>query len=146
MSNNCLVTKLKGSVDNPELSKIGDIKIYFGTVATPSVDTNAINVRAVNGDLTCRVVNGYFTDSTFQQNLGTTKTIPNWEGENLYISNTGAELFIPNKYENVSYILFAGDEWERQNIVMDISQLSYMKYLNVISQYFYYEIIHKVVM
>jgi hypothetical protein len=131
---NCLVTKLKGTVDNDNLMKLGELPIKFNQVAQPSAATNAITIRAVySGDegLTCRVKDGYFTDSTFTQNLGTTHTIADWQTETLYISNTGATLFIPNKYNCIGKLLYIdGSVWERQNIEIDLENMQYIHYIN----------------
>ena len=129
---NCLVTKLKEVVVNDQLINIGDIKIHFGAVTTPTVDTHALKVKAENGALTLSVRNGYFTDSTFAQNLGTTHTIAQAATDTVYISNTGADLIIPNKYNQVMAVEYAGTEWFRQNIECNIEDFSYMNILNTL--------------
>ena len=58
---NCLITKLKGIVNNPSLPKIDELVIQVNS-NTPLYITSSNS---------CRVVNGYFSNETFSTNLGT---------------------------------------------------------------------------
>lgn len=131
---NCLVTKLKGTVDNNNLSKLGEIKIHFNQVATPTVDTNGIKLSSTYQALSLRLNNGYFTNSTFTQNLGNTALIPAWTTNKIiYVANVDCNLFISGKYDSISLISHAGNEWFNTNIEVNIEDFSYMRYLKILN-------------
>ena len=89
---NCLVTKLVGVVDNDSLVKNGEICVSLnGPINTSfGIDAPASCPARISGD-------GYFSDSTYSQNLGKTATIaPN---TNYYVVATGAcKVFIKDDY------------------------------------------------
>ena len=58
---NCLITKLKGIVNNPSLPKIDELVIQVNSNTPLYIDSS----------ISCRVVNGYFSNETFSTNLGT---------------------------------------------------------------------------
>lgn len=58
---NCLITKLKGIVNNPSLPKIDELVIQVNKNTPLYIDSS----------ISCRVVNGYFSNEAFSANLGT---------------------------------------------------------------------------
>jgi hypothetical protein len=95
---NCLVTKLKGVVDNDSLLKMGEMEFDFadkGTQGGSDVIAIATNIPGS----TFRIVgNGYFTDETGVPDYG--KTITTQDGIARFKSTGGGKIIIPHKYDN----------------------------------------------
>lgn len=119
----CLVTKLKGTVNNNSLPKIGELRIKFRKVSSPSVDSQYLNLSIINTQSITIVGDGYFTDSTLSQNKGTTLSIT---GNNniVYVSNTNCEVSIPNKY-NITDLNLGNNSKRIFNKELDLDQLKY---------------------
>lgn len=117
----CLVTKLKGTVNNDSLPKIGELRIKFRKVSRPSVDSQYLNLSTVGTQSITIVGDGYFTDSTLSQNKGTTLSIT---GNNniVYVSNTNCEVSIPNKY-NITDLNLGNNSKKIFNKELDLDQL-----------------------
>ncbi len=115
----CLVTTLKESVSDTSLLKLGQIRIHYDSTKGSS---HNIEFSAGSGGLLIEIVgNGYFTDSTFTQNLGTTTSIqPNWVGILVYLSDGEYDIVITNKY-NIGYrmIMISGC------FTFDLDELAY---------------------
>lgn len=99
---NCLVTKLKGEVNNDNLPKLGVLKLHVNLIDSPSavncrltLTTNAaINVKVVPGS-----GNGYFGTnySTIESEHKT--ELDNISGTvNLYFAEVECDIEITNKY------------------------------------------------
>jgi len=101
MANNCLVTKLKGVVDNDNLPVLGSFRINCqvgsGTYVNKARFDIGIQQDPSKPVTAVLVGSGYFTDSTFTQNLG--KEI------NLNISASLADMY------NFVYIYLAADSF-----------------------------------
>jgi hypothetical protein len=110
MANNCLVTKLKGVVDNDNLQKLGELMMKV--INNPS---------AVDGDtdITINVLSpcelyvsdgGAFADSPANviSNPQTRTTIqPSMNGTHLYFKNANYNVYISNKY-NITQLSISG--------------------------------------
>lgn len=85
MENNCLVTKLKGTVNNDNLLKFGEFVI--------------INSDNRSGEITLRAHSGTITVTTYQENgtLVNTYTVGT-SNENIAISSSEKKISINNKY------------------------------------------------
>lgn len=99
----CFITKLPSSVDNDGIVRLGEIPIYFDVDESPSDKSRSFTISMYNQpERTLRIYNGYFTDNTLTQNLGTTLTLPATGGSNytqtFYVSNTKCTVFIPIRY------------------------------------------------
>ena len=83
----CLITKLNGIVENPRLPKLEECVIEFNRKGLVQLE--------LNEESTIRVVDGVFSDSTYSQNNGTSKTVSSLEFQ--YILSTGSSslLFLP---------------------------------------------------
>lgn len=110
--NNCLVTKLKGTVDNDQLFKLGELRVKIGKddyLGFAADDSQTISV--VDGDLlfdgqtTCQLTNGF-------------QDLVNITGE--------GTVSIPNKY-NLTF--FEANFKEK----VDLNELRYCTKLNVIN-------------
>lgn len=78
----CLVTKLRGSVNNPNLIKLDELRIKVN-------NTSVIYLQDI---INARVANGYFTDITHSQNLGTSIS-----GKTAIYPTGGSTLFLSPK-------------------------------------------------
>ena len=116
--NECLVTKLKGTVDNDDLLKYGEFKFKFnadpGNVITISnVKTNS--VYKIKGE-------GYFTDSTGVQNYG--KEFTAAAGEAYFIATGVGEVICQHKYDMNLFTVVRGTYGSTEMNVEDFSYSS----------------------
>lgn len=91
----CLVTKLKGSVSDSSILKLGELRISQSVIESPSKNTQYINVVST-GDIKSKVENGYFTDQNLSQNLG--QEVVNNNTAHLTISNSDCVISLFDKY------------------------------------------------
>lgn len=115
----CLVTKLKGIVDDSSLLSLGEMRVNL------SGTSKALTVYA-NGGIEISVLgNGHITDSTFVENKGTSTT----ETGKLYFSEDVDMLSLKPKY-NVTQLL------SNANLSLNIDDLKYSKiiYLEALNQ------------
>ena len=96
MTNNCLVTKLKGVVDNVELPVLGCLKIKKIAGGIGKID---VIHKANQSNITYTIVGDcYFTDSTSSQNYGKTIVSPTGKiHDTMYISSEAGYIIVPNK-------------------------------------------------
>lgn len=101
MANDCLVTKLKASVDNDNLVKIGEMRVSFAAGTTHTTNTHQFKVFGSEA-ITLTVKNGFIATSVDAASGVTTVTIPAATDPNAvqmyYVSNTDAVITISNKY------------------------------------------------
>ena len=94
---NCLVTKLKGSVNNNELLRIREMRMRIAKVGNPT-DANRGFTISVNKPVVLEIVgDGYFTDKTLAENKGKTITL-NTGDNGVWVSNDNVEIAILDKY------------------------------------------------
>lgn len=92
---NCLVTKLKDSVNSSELIKLGELKLTFKDV---SLNAEGFLIRSiVNQTLSIITPGAYFTDSSRAQNLGQTLNLAANTAVTFY-TNTDCTISIEDKY------------------------------------------------
>ena len=128
----CLVTKLNGSTSNVDLLRLGEARIKFDKVSSPSRGTQSVMISVSQPTKLEIVGNGYFTDEKLSANNGKTKTIST-ETE-VFVSNDTLGLAILDKY-NLTKI-FDYENGKVQNKELDLNVLSYskgLKYLNASS-------------
>jgi hypothetical protein len=122
-----LVTKLKATVNNPILPKLGVLPIYFDTVETPTAIGQGFTLMTTSNTL-LKIENGNLTSSNLTDNLGTEATL-NDVGTVRYVSN-GATANVMNKY-NLQKIVLRGGNLNNSNrnqvkhIRMNINELEY---------------------
>lgn len=104
---NCLVTKLKGIVNNPSLPKINELVIQV----------NSNTPLYIDSFVSCRVANGYFSNETFDTNLGTSMDSNNGA---IFVTG-GSTLFLSpkNKLENL---------WgsNKSSVTINVEDLAYI--------------------
>lgn len=105
----CLLTKLNGIVENPRLPKLEECVIEFNGKGSVHL--------ALNEETTIRVVDGVFSDSTYSQNNGTSKTVSSLEFQYILPTSSSALLFLPKK--KITSII-------PSNCNFDVTQMLYM--------------------
>ena len=109
---NCLVTKLKGSVNDESLRRLGEMKLHVD-----SVSNSVIFSLNLDADVTIRIVgNGYFV-SNDNTNLGKTIATKNYDNKNIKANGSNFDVFISNK-DTIKGIYLT-------NVVFDLSELTY---------------------
>ena len=94
----CLVTKLKGSVSDSSLLRIGEFRIKVNKIDSPSQLTQVLSMT-FNKECSLEIMgNGYFTDSSLSENKGKNLVIPANTRTTFYISNGDYEVSVLDKY------------------------------------------------
>lgn len=125
----CLVTKLNAVVDNDNILHIGEVRIKIAVDKTPS---NQFISLSVNKETNLEIIgDSYFTDSSFSNNLGKSKTINSSDGVvKVYFNNATAEIAIRDKYSILDL------SFGNKSKSVDLSSFSYAMSLKTInSQY-----------
>lgn len=78
----CLITKLKGTVSNKTLLKVGELRINFSATGS----SRKMQIRFTS-DITLVCTDGFFTDESLSVNNGTTYTCKRDKIETIYVSN-----------------------------------------------------------
>lgn len=95
---NCLVTKLKGTVQNSNLLRVGEMRICVHRIDNPSSETQRINLNFTE-DVKLEIIgDGYFTNNTLVSNLGKSLIAKANVETLVYFSNGDFEIAILNKY------------------------------------------------
>ena len=99
---NCLVTKLKSSISNPEILKLGEMRIHFDKVSAPTDITQGFSISA-NKPINLEIIgDGYFTDKTLSENKGKTLTLVAETVTDIWVSNNDLDVSILDKYSLTS--------------------------------------------
>ena len=131
----CFITKLPSSVDNDGIARLGEIPLYFDVDESPNYKNRAFIISMFSQPKrTLRIYNGYFTDKTLTQNLGTTLTLPATGGsdysQTFYVSNTKCIVFIPIRYTSDFNVMgqteFEGNFVENTKYI-DLEDIKYTK-------------------
>lgn len=104
---NCLITKLKGIVNNPSLPKIDELVIKV----------NRNTPLYIDSFISCRVVNGYFSNESFSTNLGTSMDS---NSGTIFVTG-GSTLFLSPK--NRISTLFGGGNY---SVTINVEDLAYI--------------------
>ena len=116
----CLVTKLNGNISNPEILKLGEVRIKISRVANPSAGTQKLYVL-FNEDTKLEIIgDGYFTDANLSSNKGKTLVVNKNVHTDVYVSNGDYVLSILNKY---ALNILSGISTNK-----DIENIEYLKY------------------
>lgn len=94
----CLVTKLKGTVDDTSLLKMGEMRLKKSMVSSWNDKVQSF-VISFNEPVTLSIIgDGYFTDKEGSTNKGKNLSISTGNSVSVYVSNGDFEISIPNKY------------------------------------------------
>lgn len=115
----CLVTKLKGSVADSDLVTLGELRFSFakGSGNSMILQSGSSTKVGIIGD-------GYFTDSSYTENKGTTATIDT-NRTTLYLSSNVEKVAIYGKYD-LTYISCSGVS------SLELNDLKYTKNLGTL--------------
>lgn len=106
----CLVTKLKGSVSDSSILRLGEFRIKVCKVDSPTAKTQGISLQFVKETDVEIIGDGYFTDRTLSENNGKRKTVPANALTSLFVSNGDFEIAVLDKYSLYSMVLYANTE------------------------------------
>lgn len=131
----CLVTKLKGIVNNDSLLKIKEMPISAVNVNIPDGQLNSYIVRfIVAWDTSLRIAGeGYFTNSTFTENYGKELALLASEsfGQNVTISKNGDfKVIVEDKYA-IRSLNTLGSNYPSK-FSFNIEDFKYCKDINII--------------
>lgn len=124
----CLVTNLKGVVDNNNLLHLGEMRIGFPKYTATNGKARTITIKPKSAITLSIVGSGYFTDATLSQNNGTTASLAAFVDNKLYISNDVVEVSVPDKY-NLLHVFISNDSF------FDLDTLKYSKALEALDLY-----------
>lgn len=115
----CLITKLKGSVDNNSLLKLGEMRIKVSEDTSNTPSRHKIVLTFYEDAVLSIIGNGYFTNDSLSANNGKSISVKAYVQTELYVSNGNFEISIPNKYALTYFRIYAS------NISVDIEDLKY---------------------
>ena len=127
--NKCFITKLNGSSNNPDLLRLGEMRMKILKVSNPTEHTQGFSL-SVNKTVTLKVVSdGYFTGKTLTENKGKSITL-NAGLNNIWVNgNSDVEIAILDKYSlttiDKSYQGEVVNSVYGKNIKFNISDLKY---------------------
>ena len=114
-----LITKLKGSVDNNSLLKLGEMRIKVSEDSSNTPSRHKIALTFYEDTILSIIGNGYFTNDSLSANNGKSISVNANVQTELYVSNGNFEISIPNKYA-ITYLKIYSS-----NISVDIEDLKY---------------------
>lgn len=117
----CLVTKLKGKVNDSSLLKLGEMRLSINKDITPEESTRSLRVIFKKSTV-LEALDGYFTDANFSNNLGKTSNCLATVQNTFIVSNEDCTISL-NKYllQNIrrnGYI-------KKMQLSFDIADLKY---------------------
>lgn len=126
----CLVTKLRGAVNDNSLLRMGEMRIGVKRVSSPSSKTQGFTF-GFNKDVRLEIVgDGYFTDKALTANTGKSMTVTKDQVTDVYVSNGDFELAVTDKYAltNLSFYSRAdgsATQAQMSNRTINLTDLSY---------------------
>lgn len=130
----CLVTKLKGVVNDDTLLRLGEFRIKVSQVSSPSSKTQGFTF-GFDEDSTLEIIgDGYFTDRALSANLGKTLTISKDVPTDVYVKNGNFELAVLNKYALTQIAFYAQQDGyanasQLSNRSINLNDISYSTHL-----------------
>lgn len=125
----CLVTKLKGTVNDDSLFKLGEMRFVFSP-ANSFIKDRQVMMLASSVTQTLSLHGGYFTDETGTSNLGTTLELAANEDKRFYISNSQCYMSVPDRY-SIYKIDMIPTKYKEDRGITIIGDISYLKSLKV---------------
>lgn len=123
----CLVTKLNGAIEDTSMLRIGEMRVHFSKVDSPTKVTQQLVVVGTKEGVLEIIGNGHFTDETLTQNLGKTAKVKTWK-ESVYVSEEVREVAILDKY-SIKLFLSSYPAQDASNKDFDLSSLKYSRNL-----------------
>lgn len=118
MTNNCLVTKLKGVVNNPNLPKLGILPISVYAEGSPSQASRSIRieVKDTSAGSTLKAVGGYFASSYSGTYNLTEVSTDNTHVAVVFSENKDFEVEVSNKYDIKTIVYGLGTGFKLSDI------------------------------
>lgn len=137
MANDCLVTRLKGSVE-ASLPFLGAIRLQTKTVETPSNTTQRfglkvqsnVTVKALNNDACLSLTYNpeqYLTEVTITPIEGVDTLV------SFYVSNGAHDLIIENKYDIITFGSYYGENWGEAFTIVDFADFECCSNMEVLA-------------
>ena len=104
--NKCLVTKLSGVVDNPDLLRLGEIRIKVRKLNT-EYEHRALTLSFSKETNITIIGDGYFIDKNSVSNKGKQIVVPAKTQTVVYVSNGDYDINICNKYDLTLFVDYA---------------------------------------
>lgn len=124
--NKCLITKLNGSCNNPELLRIGEMRVHFAKVDSPTASTQGKAFRFTKNAELEIIGDAYFTDKNLTANLGKKITVTANSEAGFFVSNNDCDIAILDKYSLSKLLSWAsGVPSYPQNVSFNIDDLKY---------------------
>ena len=117
----CLVTKLKGKVNDSSLLKLGEMRLSINKDITPKGVTRSLLVSFKESTV-IEALDGYFTDSGLSNNLGKTSNYLADEQKSFTVSNEDCTISL-NKYLLKS--ISRNDYVDKMQLNLDIADFKY---------------------
>lgn len=96
----CLVTKLKESVSNDNLLKLGEFVLNFERSEGEDVTKRYIEISSIADIILTIKGDAYFIDAKTNENLGTeVSVVGNTGAKKVYVSNSTCEVHVNSKYK-----------------------------------------------
>lgn len=124
----CLVTKLNGAIEDTSMLRIGEMRVHFSKVDSPTKVTQQLVVVGTKEGVLEIIGNGHFTDETLTQNLGKTAKVKTWQ-ESVYVSEEVREVAILDKYSIKLFLSSYPAQDTYNNKDFDLSSLKYSRNL-----------------
>lgn len=130
----CLVTKLNGVVSNSEILRLGETRIYFDKVDSPSGATQGFTF-GFNKPVVLKIIgDGYFTDKTLTENRGMTLTL-NGDYQSVCVSNNTSAIAVLDKYSitriSTYYPEISGTGTNKRVNLWDFKMVKNLTYINL---------------
>ena len=132
----CFITKLNESTNNSILKRIGEIRVKFNKVTSPTFASQGFNINPSKNTKLEIIGDGYFTDKNLLENKGKNLEIDINDIKRIYVSNGDFELAILDKY-NLVNVGFDANNSSSSNKSIDINDFKYskgLKYLAILNE------------
>ena len=132
--NKCFVTKLDGSCNNTNLLRIGEMRVHFAKVDSPTASTQG-KAFCFDKDAELEIIgDAYFTDKNLSANLGKKITVPANSEAGFFVSNANCDVSILDKYSLTKVLEWATSVTAySKNISFTLDDLKYSTALSNIS-------------
>ena len=129
---NCLITRLKGVIDDDSFYKLGELRLSKSQADEFTQIGQSFRIAFVKNATVSIIGDGYFTDTTGSQNKGKIVNCLANTPYNLFISNGDYEISFSDKYSIGNFTFKQADETtgtylynNTKNIIGDLSSLKY---------------------
>ena len=126
--NNTFITRLKGSVNDNSILKLGEIRIGIDSIK----DNIALKIVSINNDGIMEIIgDGYFTDKSFVENLGKKIKYSDLKSHIAYFSKGTYDVALLDKYSISSIEIQSTNT--NIGVSFDVSILKYLSSLTTLN-------------